>query len=494
MKRSVLTLIFLTSLISLFGQTNDNRLEGLDEEIRKWMTEYTAVGISVSIVENNEVLYNKGFGYRDLETKKPVTENTVFPIASCSKAFTATLLGMLEEENQLKLTDKPSTHIPSLQFNTVEMNHSVSILDLLSHKSGIGGVNGTLVLFPEDNRLKVMEKLKYIKPEGKVKESSLYSNLGYTIAGTIIEEVTNESWENNIEDNIFAPLQMTNSFTNLENVQEKDNFSLGYGLYRNNIKKVNFEKYHDYKPAGGIRSTSKDLSNWMIAWLNNGNYDSVQVIPLNFVKKARMFHNSRDGDDEPDLFLQGYGLGWRVESRGGEFRVQHGGNTSGFSTLVVTYPFRKFGVTVLVNQDDSILPYIIADIIQNRMLNRKRVNEYPIVVTDIYQPSTLNTDINSEKPPSKALSSFIGEYEHKGYGKIKIALENDKLYAVYPTYKFFLEHLHYDIFVMKPLSEVSDVFNPEFALNFKMTSDGEISSFTMNLQSEPIEFSKKKEE
>ena len=207
-----------------------------------------------------------------------------------------------------------------------------------------------------------------------------------------------------------------------------------------------------------------------------------------------MFHNSRDGDDEPDLFLQGYGLGWRVESRDGEFRVQHGGNTSGFSTLVVTYPFRKFGVTVLVNQDDSILPYIIADIIQNRMLNRKRVNEYPIVVTDIYQPSTLNTDMNSEKPPSKALSSFIGEYEHKGYGKIKIALENDKLYAVYPTYKFFLEHLHYDIFVMKPLSDVSDVFNPEFALNFKMTSDGEISSFTMNLQSEPIEFSKKKEE
>lgn len=292
----------------------------------------------------------------------------------------------------------------------------------------------------------------------------------------IIKEVTNESWENNIEDNIFAPLQMTNTFTNLEDVKEKDNFSLGYGLYRNNIKKVNFEKYHDYKPAGGIRSTSKDLSNWMIDWLNSGNYDSAQAIPLNFAKKVRMFNNSRDGDDEPDLFLQGYGLGWRVEVWNGEFRVQHGGNTSGFTSLLVTYPFKKFGVTVLVNQDDSTLPYIVAFIVQNRLLQIKGTDTYPVSVQDIYQPSDINESLNNKKPHSKSLDSFVGVYEHKGYGKIKIKLEDDKLYAIYPTCKFFLEHLHYNIFVMKPLS---DVFNPEFALNFKMTSDSEISSFTI---------------
>ncbi|AXT50591.1 serine hydrolase [Aquimarina sp. BL5] len=491
MKKSILTVIFLTTFISIFGQSKDNRLKGLEQEIIKWMEKYNAVGVSIAIVENDEILYNKGFGYRDLTNKKLVTENTVFPIASCSKAFTATLLGMLEAENKLFLTDKPSTHIPNLRFNTAEMDNSVSILDLLSHKSGLGGVNGTLVLFPENNRLKVMEKLKYIKPEGKVKESSIYSNIGYTVAGTIVEEVTNESWEHNIQHKIFTPLEMSSSFTSLDKAKKTDNFSFGYGLYQNEIKKVNFEEYYDSKPAGGIRSTSKDLSHWMLAWLNNGKYGTVQAIPENYVKKARMFHNSRDGDDEPNLFLQGYGLGWRVEARDGEFRVQHGGNTSGFTTLVVTYPFRKFGVTILVNQDDSILPYIIADIVQNRILNKESVDNYPVVVQDIYQPSELIKSINSEKPPSKSLASFVGEYEHKGYGTIKIVLENDKLYAVYPTYKFFLEHLHYDIFVMKPLKDVSDIFNPEFAVNFKMNENGEISYFTMNLQSEPVEFIKK---
>ena len=160
---------------------------------------------------------------------------------------------------------------------------------------------------------------------------------------------------------------------------------------------------------------------------------------------------------------------------------------------MVTYPFKKFGVTVLVNQDDSILPYIIADIVQNRLLNKKGPDDYPVIVQDIYQPSDIIESLNDKRPPSKSLDSFVGEYEHKGYGKIKIKLEDDKLHAIYPTYKFFLEHLHYDIFVMKPLNDVSDIFNPEFTLNFKMDEDGEISSFTMNLQSEPIEFNKKQE-
>lgn len=80
MKRSVLTVIFLTIFISLFGQTKDNRLEGLDEEIVKWMTEYNAVGISIAIVENNEVLYNKGFGYRDLENKNQLRKIQCFQL------------------------------------------------------------------------------------------------------------------------------------------------------------------------------------------------------------------------------------------------------------------------------------------------------------------------------------------------------------------------------------------------------------------------------
>tara|TARA_R110002096_G_scaffold153285_8_gene316999 strand:- start:863 stop:1735 length:873 start_codon:yes stop_codon:yes gene_type:complete len=272
MKLSVLFLFI--SLISnlTYAQSSDSRLNGLEQEIESLIKIYNAVGLSVSIVEGSEVLYSKGFGHRDLEKKLPVNKNTAFPIASSSKAFTASLLGVLEFENKISLKDKPSLYIPKMQFYTNEMDNQITIEDLLSHKSGLGNLNGTLVLFPENDRLKIMEKLKYITPEGRVKDSWIYSNMGYTIAGTIVEQVTNETWEQNIHDKILIPLEMSSSFTDFENMKSSNNFSYGYGLSSGQIKKVLYETLYDYSPAGGVKSTSDDLANWMIAWLNNGKF------------------------------------------------------------------------------------------------------------------------------------------------------------------------------------------------------------------------------
>ena len=407
------------------------------------------------------------FGYRDLEQQLPVDENTVFPIASCTKAFTASLLGILSSENKISFKDKPSMHIPSLRFYNEKMDQLITIEDLLSHKSGLGGINGTLVLFPENDRMKVIEKLRYILPEGEVKDSYLYSNMAYTLAGTIVEQVTNNSWESNIQKQIFTPLKMNNSFTDLDGVKKTNNFSFGYGLSKGGTQKVLFEKYYDYSPAGGIRSTAKDMANWMLTWLNDGQFRGEQVLPSDFIKYARKLHNNRPNEYEEGVFLQGEGLGWRVESNNGDFKVFHGGNTSGFSSLVLTIPFKGLGITVLSNQQNSILPYIIADIIKNRMLEKPEVakEDYPVMVTDIYVPGEVKEELNVEKKPTHSLSSFSGLYRNKGYGDIEIKLEDDKLYAICPTYKFFLEHLYYNVFVMTPTEKISH-FDPEFAVEF----------------------------
>lgn len=127
-------------------------------------------------------------------------------------------------------------------------------------------------------------------------------------------------------------------------------------------------------------------------------------------------------------------------------------------------------------------------------LPKTDLNDYPVIVTDIYVPSEISYELNPEKKPTHNLSSFIGKYENKGYGTIEVELKDGNLYAIYPSYKFFLEHLHYNIFIMKPLKNVSDLFNPEFAVNFKTNYNGEISSLTINLQSEPVEFIKKSKE
>lgn len=230
MKKSALIFFLLLITNLTYGQENENRLNRIDYEIETLLKSYKAVGLSVAIVKNDKVIYSKGFGYRNLEEKLPVTANTVFPIGSATKAFTASLLGILDSQRQISLKEKPSFYIPKLQFYNDKMDDLIKIEDLLSHKSGLGGLDGSLILFPENDNLKTIERLKYLKPNGEINDSWIYSNMGYTIAGTIIEQVTNESWDKNLKTHIFSPLNMENSFTSLKEMQETSNFSFGYGM------------------------------------------------------------------------------------------------------------------------------------------------------------------------------------------------------------------------------------------------------------------------
>lgn len=203
-KLKIVILLLLTTNLT-FGQKNDTRLNGLDTEIENLLKAYKAVGLSIAVVENSKTIYSKGFGYRDIENKLPVTANSIFPIGSITKSFTASLLGLLEKQNYLSLQDKPSLYIPKLQFYNDKMDNLITIEDLLSHKSGIGSVDGTYILFPANIRENIIPRLKYLKPNGAIKDSWIYSNLGYVIAGAIIEKTTNESWEKKYSrQNIYA--------------------------------------------------------------------------------------------------------------------------------------------------------------------------------------------------------------------------------------------------------------------------------------------------
>lgn len=497
MKKSTLILFLFLITKLTFGQENEKRLNGIDQEIETLLESYKAVGLSVAIVENDKVIYSKGFGYRNLKEKLLTTENTVFPIGSATKAFTSSLLGILESKDKISLKEKPSFYISKLQFYNDKMNDLIKIEDLLSHKSGLGSLDGSLILFPENDKLKTIERLKYLKPNGEINDSWIYSNMGYTIAGTIIEQVTNESWRKNLKANIFSPLNMGNSFTDLKEMENTNNFSFGYGMSEGKIEKVLYEDYYSYSPAGAIKSTSHDMANWVLTWLNNGQFEKKQVIPENYVKNATNIHNIRpqDGADS-NVYLFGDGFGWRVESFKGHYKVHHGGNTSGFSSQVVMYPNDKLGIVVLTNQHNSILPYIIADVITNRMLDlpKTELNQYPVVVNDINKIDKEIKELNKDKFSIHKLSEFCGKYSNKGYGTFEIIQENNSLFIVFPTFKFRLEHLYYDIFVMKQLNDIPQVMNPEFALNFLTDNNGNISATKIKLQSEPVEFIKQTEE
>ncbi|MFY7734887.1 MAG: serine hydrolase [Bacteroidia bacterium] len=498
-KLKIVILLLLTTNLT-FGQKTDTRLNGLDTEIENLLKAYNAVGLSIAVVENSKTIYSKGFGFRDLENKLPVTANTIFPIGSITKSFTASLLGILENQHKLSLKDKPSLYLPKLQFYNDKMDNLIAIEDLLSHKSGIGIVDGTYIFFPADKRENLIPRLKYLKPNGAIKDSWIYSNMGYVMAGIIIEKVTNESWEKNIQDKIFKPLNMNSSSTSISEMTKTKEYSLGYGMSKGKSQKVLFGELNNDKPAGAINSTVNDMANWMTTWLNNGTFETKAVFSKSYIQEATSLKAIDNGlppePSDPNVYTYGYGYGWKVNSSNGHYKVHHGGNVSGFSSQLVMYPTDNLGIVVLTNQHNSILPYIVADIVTNRMLKLQRTewNKYPVKVSEIY---TVNTDIkgiNKEKMPTHSFTDFCGKYSNFGFGTFEIVNENNILYAVFPDFKFRLEHQYYDIFVLKPTKEIPQIMNPEFFLNFSLDYDGNISSVKINFQDEPVEFLKQPKE
>lgn len=490
MKRFIvfLTLTLLSNLT--YSQDIAFSLDGVDQEIKNLIESYNAVGVSVAVVENDSIIYSKGFGYRNLEKHLPVTTQTIFPIGSITKSFTASLLGILESKEKLSFKDKPSLYIPNFRFYNEEMNNLIAIEDLLSHKSGIGNQGTSEVFFPDEDKLKVVQRLKYLKPEDEIKNSFSYSNMSYTLAGTIAEQITGKSWEIDIEEQLFRPLGMNHSFTNKEEMIQTNNYSLPYGIFEDKSEQVTFENFNSISPAGAIKSNILDLSRWMITWLNQGMFQDRQIIPQSFVHKATRPQNFGNTDYDKNAFLFAEGFGWNLRSSYGNFRAGHGGNTFGFSTNLIMFPFEGIGIVVLTNQDSSYLPHMISELIARRIFGIEPESNYPVVLTEIYKPNEKNETINQDKPPTHQLESYSGIYKANGFGAIKVITENDKLYAVLPTYKFNLAHLNYNSFYLKATEEFKGVYDPEFTVKFDVNTKREISVLKLYSQKKPIEFIK----
>ncbi|MEE9363578.1 MAG: serine hydrolase [Cellulophaga sp.] len=492
-----LSFLFLFMTLHLYSQQSDYRLNGLEIEVENLMKAYKTIGVSVAIVENNKLVYSKGFGYRDFENKLPVDPNTLFSIGSITKQFTASLIGIYEAKGELSVFDKPKKHIDYLQFYSDEMNNLITIEDLLTHNSGIGVVDGTHVFFPTNNIKKHLQRLPYLLPNSKIREKFDYSNMGYAILGAIGESITHKSWSNNITQDIFMPLQMSQSCTNLNSLQKNANFSYGYGVgKRKNIIKVLYEDQYESAASGGVNSTASDMAKWMLMLLNKGNYKNSSILPKEFIERSFSEHNiirtSFSFDKKYNLLNDAYGYGWFTHNYKGLFRVNHEGNVSGFTSSINLYPYKKLGIVVLTNQGSAnLLNKAITDIITNRMLNLKRKdwNKYKVNYGEATDFNTPMSGINKNKKPSHSLSEFSGKYTNKGYGTLKVTIINDTLMVTFPAFKMSLAHQYFNVFVNKRISEIHQNI-PQFYFNFLDDNDGKISKLTINMQAKPIVFTK----
>jgi len=188
MKCKAILFLFLAAASIAGGQTVnvEQKLAGFDEWMARTLRDWNAPGVGVGIVVNDKLVFAKGYGFRDYEKKLPFTPGTMVPIASNTKLFTAVAAGMLVEEGKLTWDKPVRESVPSIRFYNDQLNNSVTLRDMLSHRTGI--TRHDTIWFKSDfTRRELFDKLVYLEPQEPIRETFLYNNLMFAAAGYMIE-------------------------------------------------------------------------------------------------------------------------------------------------------------------------------------------------------------------------------------------------------------------------------------------------------------------
>jgi len=508
MRKRLIILFTIISISSVLAQ-QDERLIGLEKELNEILEVTKTPGFTVAIVEGKKIIYAKGFGYRDFENKISADANTLYAIGSSSKAFTSSILGQLRQEDKISFEESPIKYIPDLKFYNDEMNNNIIIKDLMSHRTGLPRHDYSWYLFPTNNKDSLLLRVEHQEPFIGVREQWYYNNFMFLAQGVIAERITDESWEENIKNRFFEPLDMTRSNVSIEELEKSSNAAIGYELKKDSIiSRMDYYHIAGMSPAGSINSSVNEMSNWLITWINKGKFKGKQILPEAYINEAissQMVIGAGLPDKEfPDMHLSNYGYAWFLSSYRGHYRVQHGGNIDGFSANVAFFPSDSIGVVVLTNQNGSAVPSLVRNTVADRMLKTqktdwsKRFTERKLKAKkEEDEAKTETTSLKIENTnPSHILPNYIGKYSNPGYGEFNISNQNDSLFANFKLKTLYLKHVHYDIFepfeVTKTGIDTTD--NGPLRLNFITNDGGEISLVKMKVEGaldHPIEFKHK---
>jgi CubicO group peptidase (beta-lactamase class C family) len=504
MKKILFCLGMMLSIIAFsHAQIDQKIIKDIDAELNALLIDRQAVGFAIAITDKNKVLYAKGYGYKNNETKAPVTPNTLFAIGSCTKSFTSALLGILEDKGELSLNDSPRKHIPYLSFYNDEMNNQITIMDMMCHRTGLPRHDLSWYLFPSDSKKDLIKRIAHHEPTAGVREVWQYNNFMFLAQGVIAEEITGKSWEENVNDHFFQPLGMSSSVAQLADIESGADKSLGYLLDDDKIVHMPDYKIKGMSPAGSIYSSVNDMSKWVQCWLNNGKYKDQVIIPEAYWRAAitskMVVDQSLPSAKNPETYFGNYGYGWFMASYKGHYLVQHGGNIDGFSARASMFPSDSLGIIVLANQNGSDIPGTASRIITDRILGLE-ISEWEKRKEDKEEKEEeTEENITSTKvegtSTSHALKDFSGIFENPGYGKATIEVNGDSSFIVTPLKKYFLDHYHYDIFVPYEIEEDGSIDTDEespLKFNFRTNDAGKIASFSLQAEAglDPIIFEK----
>jgi CubicO group peptidase (beta-lactamase class C family) len=442
MKNKLFLILALISTTLSFAQISSVQV---DELVNRTIKTFNVPGIAVAIVKDGKVVLAEGYGVKSIVTKEKVDANTLFGIASNSKAFTSAALAMLVDEGKIKWDDKVIKYLPNFKMYNDYVTQEFTIRDLLTHRSGLGLGAGDLMIWPDGSNFTVQDiihNLQYLKPVSAFRTKYDYDNLLYIVAGEVIHVVSGKSWCDFVEERIMKPLEMDNSVASFVRLKDTTNIIAPHVPIDGKLKVIKRYQNQLFDAAAGIYSSVNDLSKWAIMQMNNGKYGPNNEQLFSEKEHAEMWtpqtiipiktaapYNSH---------FRAYGLGWFLSDVKGYKEVTHTGGLEGIVTQTTYFPELQLGIIVLTNQQSGAAFSAITNTIKDSYLgiesedyvalysNRIKANEDSAdKVTDEVWAAVAKNKIAKVKPD---FANVTGTYKDSWFGNVIIKEKKGKLF------------------------------------------------------------------
>jgi CubicO group peptidase (beta-lactamase class C family) len=484
----------------------------LEADVTRVMKTFDVPGIAIAVVKDGKVVAARGFGVRKLGEPARVDGQTVFEIASNSKAFTAAGLAMLVDEGKLSWDDPVTRHLPGFQMHDAYVTREMTVRDLLTHRSGLGLGAGDLLWWPTTNFStdEIIHKLRYIRPATSFRNSYAYDNLLYIVAGKIIAQKAGKTWGEAMRERILKPVGMTHTTTSLLENAGNPNVSNAHSKINGKIAAVKAMPVPNAVGAVGINTNAEDIARWMNVLLAGGKLEGKGADG----KEARLF-SARQAREmwtpqtpmritepkpalaatRPNFFA--YGLGFQLRDYKGQMVAMHGGALQGFYSKVVLVPGSRLGIAILTNAESSgamnALQYRLLDqymgVAPSDWIKLVADVEHEAHEKELARIKKARAARAGKSRPSLPLAAYEGEYHDPWYGIASIKQVGGKQVLSFsrtPDLTGQLEHFQHDTFIVRWKERN---FNADAYVTFSLDHDGSIERMKMKPVSTETDFS-----
>jgi CubicO group peptidase (beta-lactamase class C family) len=389
MKRVILLILLLLAVILLVYYSApatpvltpelQQKLDLLVEQLEQQRQTLHVPGMAIAVVKDDEVILTYGFGIASVEKETPVTPETIFAIGSSTKAFTATLVGMLVDEGKLDWDDPVTKYLPYFQMNIESSNESaeLTLRDVLSHRTGFTRM-GLLIASGQIPIEDVLLDATKAEPYVPFREKWYYSNVMYMSAGVAAGKADGTDWDTLVTERIFEPLGMNSTTTSVTQAEEDSRLASGY-LWDEDLQAYEYRPMRNVDnigPSGAINSNVIDMVQWLRLQLNRGEFEGDRLISEESLRET--------WTTQIDITENvGYGMGWMIQEWEGQPVIEHGGNVDGFSAQVAMLPESNLGFVLLTNASASTLPPSAVNIVWDTLLGEEPIDAD---ATEDYEP------------------------------------------------------------------------------------------------------------